>query len=141
MTTETWEKHQKKIERLKQAKVSCMNNTKWRELFEAIEINEALPFPVVIKYLGSEQLFTQGLNKGINSTKNGTRDRDGGPVYFKEIEWIYATTVYEKEGSYHLELQSRFVERDILTLKKIIDNLGKFTYDFDENGLKIYGYK
>ena len=33
------------------------------------------------------------------------------------------------------------VAKDILGLKEIIDGLGLYEYDFNEDGLRIYGYK
>ena len=120
-----------------------MNNVKWRKLFEAIESNEAFHFPAHMKIVGSEYVYTQTrLNQGVGVNGKYTKDIDGGPVAYKYIEWIYVPSSYEIERYNRNEkLLSNFIKNDIEALKEFIDSIGNFEYDFDKNGIKIYGYK
>jgi hypothetical protein len=38
-------------------------------------------------------------------------------------------------------LQPKCINNEIYALKELVDGLGNYEYDFDEAGLKAYGYK
>ena len=137
------ERYKKRIIDLRLTKTSYMSNAKWRKLFNAIEENGQCTFPARIKTIGDEGVYHFSTNPGIYETMNYTMDGwCGPPVAFRDIEWIYVPTVSEIERYNRDEkLESKFIQRDIAKLKKLIDEIGKFEYDFDENGLKLYGYR
>ena len=77
-----------------------------------------------IKNIADEETLKHG---EFYSVRYYTRDGvGGGPVDYKAIEWIFVPAS---------------PTNDIHALKNLIDELGLYEYDFDENGLKIYGYK
>jgi len=91
--TERLRRRERRIKKAQASKTSLMNNTKWCRFFEAIEENPEFHIPVLVKYLGSEELFHPQLNFGISPVKGYSLDRDGGPIEYKAIEWIYVATI------------------------------------------------
>ena len=122
-------RHEKKLEKARLNKTSFMSNSKWEKLFHAVANSGLSLFNDSIKYLTDDTTRPFSLKEdglywgGRYSTVDGGA-RGGVPVPYKEIEWIFVPT-----------------QNDILTLKDLIDGLGLYEYDFNEDGLKIYGYK
>jgi len=141
-----------------------MNNTKWREFFEAIDENVDIPFetPVLVKYLDCEEAVKEELTFGGVIHEDGileywihpndplqyTQKRFPGWIYFRNIEWLLFPTIFE-EGVYGkqtrnsplLKTGTLTIETDILEIKELIDKLGKLDYEIDDEGLKLYGYR
>ena len=136
-------RHKKKVEIERLKRVSYMNNTKWRELFQTFENNPKITCEVVgakIKVLSWENILPFKLfgNYHYADYIEGAH----APICFTEIEWIFIPANCEFERwNRNEKLQSEFIKNNIFSLKKLIDSLGLLEYDFDENGLKIYGYK
>jgi len=127
----------------RQDKTSCMSNTKWCKLFWAIENNGKCSFPAELKLLWEERTYPFSTNPGVDESREYTKDSGiQGPVAFRDIEWIYIPSIREV-GRYNRDekLKSKFVHYDLGILKELMDNLGKFEYDFDADGLKIYGFR
>ncbi len=124
-------------------KVSYMNNTKWRKFFNAIKVDGECCFPAEIKLLARDGTYPFNTDPGVHESGKCTKDSAiQSPILFKDIEWIFVPAIREIERHNRDEkLNSNFVEYNILALKELIDREGKFEYDFDETGLKIYGYK
>ncbi len=137
------ERYEKRTQKARLAKTSCMNNAKWRKLFNAIEVSEKYIFPAEVKLLAEDKTYPFSMNQGISPSGEYTKDSAiQGPIAFKDIEWLYIPAQQEIERYNRDEkLQSEFIKYDIGKLKELIDSLGKYEYCFDENGLKIYGYK
>jgi len=52
------------------------------------------------------------------------------------------SSVYEVERWNRGEkLQPKHTNNDIHAFKELMDGLGLYEYDFNEDGLKVYGYK
>lgn len=131
-----------KTRKLRLSKTSFMNNTKWCKLLEEIEVSDLSLNEAKIKVLARQQTYPFSLKIGVDETRTYTGDGICGPVSLLEIEWIFIPTRYEiAEYNGGVKYRSSFVTNDVPGLKNLIDGLGKFEYDWDENGLKIYGYK
>jgi len=140
--------------------ISCMNNTKWREFFEAIENEPMLSdIPFFIKYLDSEEIFRELLFFG-EITETGlfvcwpsllTRkisEKGNCWTAYKDIEWISLPNVYDsrvyavtKRNRKLFELDGYMVGRHMVELKSIIEEVGHLTYKFNDTELKLYGYR
>ena len=127
----------------KAEKTSYMNNAKWRKLFEELEGNTLRLQGARVKMLCAEDTYMFDINVGVlEETGEHTEDGFCGPVAFKDIEWIFIPVSTEyAQFSGGVKYRTTITENDLEALKNLMDKLGKFKYDFDENGLKIYGYK
>jgi len=136
-------RHNKRIENARLSKVSFMNTTKWTKLFQAIKDTDISLQGETMKLIDYERIIPFSLkNEGIYYVRGYTADRNGGPCHYKEIEWIFVPVANETERWNHSEkLNPKRTPNDVYALKELIDSIGQFEYDFDENGMKIYGYK
>ena len=108
--------------------VSYMNNTKWRKYFTAIQESDIPICYARVKVLGRDEDERFSSNPGLDPDVNYTRDGFELPFWFFEIEWIFIPN--NDENGKHIQ-----------AIKELLGDLGQFEYDFDEAGLKIYGYK
>ena len=133
------QKREQKLEKVRKRKTSYMSNAKWRKLLE--ELEDCNFRGAELKPLCNENTYPF-CNVGVLETGEHTGDGICGPVTFKEIEWIFIPTSIEyAEFRDGIKYRTTTTQNDLEALKKLMDKLGKFEYDFDENGLKIYGYK
>ena len=141
--SEHFQKFEKRLEKARFSKDSYMSNSKWEKLFKAVANSEISLCDGSIKNLTDEYIRPFNLKSdGLYCVRYSTADKCGGPVYYKEIEWIFIPAFHEIERRNREEkLVPQIQTNDIYALKELIDALGKFEYDFNENGLKIYGYK
>jgi hypothetical protein len=115
-------------------KVSCMSNSKWRKLFKAITPKVYGIEVSCWKFIDSEQIIK---NPWPNANEI-LDDRFEDGVKYKGIEWIkipkrFKRPPYEKIGYQW--------EHDLEAIISKLNELGKFCFDFNEDGLIIYGYK
>jgi hypothetical protein len=136
-------RHDRRIKKACLSKVSFMNTSKWIKLFQAIEYSDISLQGETIKLIESEHIARFSLkNDGFYCIRGYTADRYNSPFHYKEIEWIFVPAVNETERwNRNEKLKTHRDSNDVHALKELIDSLGQFEYDFDENGLKIYGYK
>jgi len=136
------ERLEKKLERARLSKASFMNDTKWTKLFQAIHDSDITLHGERIKPITGEVTSFDLKNHGLSYAKGYTKDAHGGPCAYKDIEWIFIPAIHTIERNARGErLSPKLQANDIHALKELIDALGKFEYDFDEDGMKIYGYK
>jgi len=142
--------------------ISCMNNTKWHEFFEAVNAEPILrDIPFFIKCLDCTNAFEETLSFaeitdiGLFAYWSSLIDRNDRKtekgncwLSYVDIEWLFLPNIYDKDIYCKLrknnplfKIENYTVEAHIITLKSLIDELGKLTYDFDDAGLKLYGYK
>ena len=137
-------KYEKRIRNAQLNKASFMSNSKWRKFFESAR-SRGLQYHgnVLLKCLRSEEAYPFGLDVWIDEKHPGyTMDGRYPPLALKEIEWIFIPADYEIERWHRDEkLQPKYIKNDIHALKEMIDELGFYEYDFNINGIKIYGYK
>ncbi len=138
---EHFKRYQKQLGKARESKTSYMNNTKWFKFFSAVRQADIFMPQSQLKFLLSDEAHPFDFEIEFNET--GKLDgADGGPFYFNEIEWILIPAVQEYERFNRDEkLQSSFKTADLPAVVDILQKLGKYEFEMDENGLKIYGYK
>ena len=135
-----WERYKVKLTKAMLNRVSCMSDSKWEKLFQAVEKSDITRLDIggaTIKFLvdGVKPFHFQNY---CGDYLEGSY----GVAQYKEIEWILIPAAYEIERRNRDErLQPMRINNDIHALKELIDSLGLYEYDFNEDGLKIYGYK
>ncbi len=122
-------RYEKRINRVKYLKGSYMNNTKWKKLFTTIRKNSIVycPCEVRVKLLGEDNnLFRISLY--LENEEYTRDDISGPPTRLSDIEYLVMT------------LQSK---DEMFRLEKLINELGKYEYQLDDETytIKIYGYK
>ena len=122
-------RYEKRINRVKYLKGSYMNNTKWKKLFTTIRKNSIVycPCEVRVKLLGEDNnLFRISLY--LENEEYTRDDISGTPTRLSDIEYLVMT------------LQSK---DEMFRLEKLINELGKYEYQLDDETytIKIYGYK
>lgn len=136
--------YKQKLDKEISIRTSYMNNTKWFKLFDQLK-QEKLFFRVAqIKFLISDTAtrFSFDQFESDNFDNSGFGDFGGGPFNFNEIEWISIPRKPEFERRNRDEiLNPKVISRPIDKIEKVMDSIGRFEYDIDEIGLKIYGYK
>ena len=128
--SEHMEKYEKKLAKAILNRVSYMSDTKWKKFFQAIEKSGLAwldIYDATIKFVIDEVVKPFHFQDYCGGYIEGTY----GPARYKEIEWIFIPVSYGWNRA----------SNDIHALKKLVDGLGLYEYDFDEDGLKIYGYK
>ena len=136
------ERYKRRIEKARRTKVSYMNNAKWRKLFNAIEASGQCTFPAQVKTIDGERTYPFSTSPGIYEARDYTMDGKFCPIAFQDIEWLYIPATSEVERYNRNErLESKIIKYDISKLKNLLDGLGKFEYEYDENGLKLFGYR
>jgi len=116
-----------------------MDDSKWFKLFEAFEkkLANTLKVKFLINYKNRNVMT---LTNGFFTNGNGIRYISGAFSY-KEIEWvkIFETTdvFWEKRFEDGTKLKTYNLEE----LAYLINNIGKFEYKEDVDGIIIYGYK
>lgn len=136
------ERYQRNLEKARLSISSYMSDTKWIKLFKAIAASNINLSHEKIKILTQADEYPFSLHLGVDESGKYTTDGTCGPVALKEIEWVFVPAVYEIERYNRDEkLKSEFIQNDIHALKELIDGLGRFEYEFNEDGLKLYGYK
>jgi len=138
--SENWEKYERRLLNAQLNRVSYMSDSKWEKLFQAIEKSNVAWLDIggaTIKFLvGEVKPFH------FQNYCGGYIEGHYGVARYKEIEWILIPAIFEIERRNRDEkLQPKRINNDILGLKEIIDGLGLYEYDFNEDGLRIYGYK
>ena len=127
---------------------SFMSDTKWRKFFNALIEQEICLKEFSLKYVRDETI-RQGSGVLFESkyeqyfTGNGFKDPGlGGPALFKEIEWIEFKDNIEF-SRHHTNPDLSYIKRVQLVepIKELLESLGQFEYDIDQNSLKLYGYK
>ena len=124
------DRHKKQVELARLSMASFMSNSKWEKFFIAIKNSEISLHGEIIKNVADDAIRPFNLKKDGLYIFNGkhhrysTNDSGGGPVFYRDIEWIFVPP-----------------HNDINGLKNLIDSLGLYEYDFSEDGMKIYGYK
>ncbi|MFB9077950.1 DUF6678 family protein [Flavobacterium procerum] len=134
---------EKQIQKARETKTSCMSNTKWIKFFNAIETENVHVGNVSLKCLTDNKEYPFTLHPGIHENRQYTADNGTqGPVKLSEIEWIFVPAVYEiKRFNRTEKLASPQILNDTEKIKELLDALGKFEYEFDHTGIKLYGYK
>ena len=61
---------------------------------------------------------------------------------FKDLHWVFVPKFYERARMNRTEkLASKFIPNPLEAVLDAMTKAGKFDYEIDESGLKIYGYR
>lgn len=119
---------------------SCMNNTKWKELRQAILEEMPFPPPYILKTLfeGSDDLYFHSLDKEVDFL--GAYDEESFVwLNYKIIEWIKVRPCYYENMGGRLVQKRIFhnAEEEFLAILKKYH----IPYETNEGLYMIYGYR
>lgn len=124
-----------------------MSDSKWTKVFTALSQNNNLIEKCLIKSIPNsilQQIDIPSLkNFGNTFDEKGIKDvMLGGPIPFKEIEWIEFPVRWTQERQMrNYTLEPLLFHQDINEIKNIMDKVGQLETDVDSDQLKIYGYR
>lgn len=138
-----YNRYKAQLERARLAKNSCMNNTKWFELFHLIYANKAQVQKMLIKFLGGDQILAYPA-MGVNGFDElGVRDGNHpGPFKFYEIEYleIPKQIVVERKNR-EQALAPNTIFQDIELLNGLFKRIGQLSIEYTEGEkIRVYGY-
>ncbi len=127
---------------------SYMSNTKWKKLFLSFCSCDIPVKEFALKYVGDKTIrkgsgFLFEVDYKVNFSDAGFKDPGiGGPVMFKEIEWI--EFVDNLEFRRHHDNPKLAYRQEVQTLdpiENLLTSLGEFEYHRDQSSLRLYAYK
>ena len=135
---EKYEIYQKRLDKKALRLTSLMNDAKWLKLCEILENSGCKGLR--IKLLSSGEEIT--LICGFGCLQDGYFDCANGAILFKDLRWVFVPKFYERARMNRAEkLTSNFIPNPLEALLEAVTKAGKFNYEIDESGLKIYGYR
>lgn len=129
------DKQQQRLEgRIAKFSGKFMSNSKWFKLFNTLSVDSSLVNRCLIKNIGDERLreLEMSTYKHFTDTFHNKGIKDvtlGGPILFKEIELIEFPAKWQSKT------------QDLLAIKKLIIQTGKYEDYLDNDKLIIYGYR
>ena len=135
---EKYEIYQKELDKKALRLTSLMNDAKWLKLCEILELSGCKD--IGVKLLSSGEEIT--LVCGFECLEDGYFDCANGAILFKDLRWVFVPKFYEQTRMNRAEkLASKFIQNPLETVLDAMTKAGKFDYEIDESGLKIYGYR
>ena len=135
---EKYEIYQKRLDKKARRLTSLMNDAKWLKLCEILELSGCKD--IGVKLLSSGEEIT--LVCGFECLEDGYFDCANGAILFKDLRWVFVPKFYEQTRMNRAEkLASKFIQNPLETVLDAMTKAGKFDYEIDESGLKIYGYR
>jgi len=146
-----WDKdklNRKRRYRINSFSAPLMSNTKWREVFRVLCLNDSL-----IKLCFEKQIHGKRLrqfrippfdeyNFAFNSTGITDCYGAGGPILFNEIQELIFPASWEIQRMMRNEKLTPFVgTQNIVEIKNVIDKVGQIETYLDEDNLIVYGYR
>lgn len=134
---EKYEIYQKRLGAKACRLTSLMNDAKWLKLCEILEASGCED--IRVKLLSSDEEIT--LICGFGRLEDRYFDCANGAILFKDLRWVFVPKFYERARMNRAEkLASKFIPNPLETVLDAVSKTGKFGYEIDESGLKIYGY-
>ena len=135
---EKYEIYQKRLDKKARRLTSLMNDAKWLKLCEILEASGCKGLRT--KLLSSDEEIA--LVCGFGYLGDGYFDYANGAILFKDLRWVFVPKFYERARMNRVKkLTSNFIPNPLEALLEAVTKAGKFDYEIDENGLKIYGYR
>lgn len=143
MKTNLVKKNDNQIEREIEKSISkfsqhMMSNSKWVKLVEKLVQNSNMILKIEFKKVQSNQIGTLYLNEDttfeLDYWQNGFEGSNslGGWLTFKEIEFITFPQIVDINKN---------ITQDIKEIEKLIDSIGEFSLEINNNILKLNCYK
>lgn len=135
---EKYEIYQKRLDKKARRLASLMNDAKWLKLCEILEASGCKD--ISVKLLSSDEEIA--IVCGFGCLGDGYFDCANGAILFKDLRWVFVPKFYERARMNRAEkLASKFIPNPLETVLDAMTKAGKFDYEIDESGLKIYGYR
>jgi len=135
---EKYEIYQKRLDKKALRLTSLMNDTKWLKLCEILDTSECKGMRVKLLSSGEEIALVSGFGR----LQDGYFDCANGAILFKDLHWVFVPKFYEQTRMNRTEkLASNFIPNPLEAVLDAMTKAGKFDYEIDESGLKIYGYR
>ncbi|WP_324027832.1 hypothetical protein QSV08_07765 [Maribacter sp. BPC-D8] len=143
------EKYQKQLKtKIDMFSGQFMNNSKWTKLFKELSNNSIETKKCLIKSVFDTILreieIPNADNFNESFSKTGTNDNItfGGPCAFKEIEQIIFPQEWTSDRQMRdQKLEPKIYNQNITNIKSIIDSVGKFEMEINNENLIIYAYR
>ena len=135
---EKYKIYQKRLDKKARRLASLMNDAKWLKLCKILEASgwESIR----IRLLSSDEEIA--LVYGFGCLEDEYFDCANGAILFKDLRWVFVPKFYEQTRMSRAEkLASKFIQNPLETVLEAVTKAGKFDYEIDESGLKIYGYR
>jgi hypothetical protein len=119
---------------------SSMSNVKWRKLIAGIE-ESGLALPVCEwRFLRNDHWFRWSTPRTENTDETGVLDHGGfQPFLFKEVERARWPRRYDVGRGRKLEAWHR--TQDLDALEEVLETIGNFDYQTDEDALTLFAYR
>ena len=133
--------------RIKEFSGTFMSNSKWQKLFLVLSRNLDTVKNCRIKTVGDTRLREFEIPNPNNFSEafhpEGINDIGiSGPFFFKEIEQMIFPKFWSIKRSMGNESLEPFnYHQDIIRIKELIEETGKFELEIDDSELILYGYK
>ena len=135
---EKYEIYQKRLGAKARRLTSLMNDAKWLKLCEILEASGCKD--IRVRLLSSDEEIA--LIRGFGRLEDRYFDCDNGAILFKDLRWVFVPKFYERARMNRAEkLASNFIPNPLEAVLGAMTKAGKFGYELDESGLKIYGYR
>ena len=135
---EKYEIYQKRLGAKARRLTSLTNDAKWLKLCEILEASGCKD--IRVRLLSGDEEIT--LVCGFGCLEDGYFDCANGAILFKDLRWVFVPKFYERARMNRAEkLASKFIPNPLETVLDAVSKTGKFDYEIDESGLKIYGYR
>ena len=134
---EKYEIYQKRLGAKARRLTSLMNDAKWLKLCEILEASGCEG--IRVKLLSSDEEIA--LICGFGCVDDRYFDCANVAILFKDLHWVFVPKFYEQTRMNRTEkLASNFIPNPLEAVLDAMTKAGKFDYEMDESGLKIYGY-
>ena len=135
---EKYEIYQKRLGAKARRLTSLMNDAKWLKLCEILEASGCKD--IRVRLLSSDEEIA--LIRGFGRLEDRYFDCANGAILFKDLRWVFVPKFYERARMNRAEkLASNFIPNPLEAVLGAMTKAGKFGYELDESGLKIYGYR
>ena len=135
---EKYEIYQKRLGAKARRLTSLMNDAKWLKLCEILEASGCKD--IRVRLLSSDEEIV--LVCGFGCLEDGYFDCANGAILFKDLCWVFVPKFYERARMNRAEkLTLNFIPNPLEAVLDAMTKAGKFDYEIDESGLKIYGYR
>ena len=135
---EKYEIYQKRLDKKAGRLTSLMNDAKWLKLCEILEASGCKDIRVKL-LSGKEEI---ALVCGFGCLQDGYSDCANGAILFKDLHRVFVPKFYKQTRMNRTEkLASNFIPNPLEAVLDTMTKAGKFDYEIDKSGLKIYGYR
>lgn len=142
------EKYNKRLDkRISEFSGRFMSNAKWTKVFTALSQNSDIIKKCLVKDVLDDtlrQIDIPTFQKFTDTFHDqGIKDvMTGGPSTFRQIEWIEFPAHWTIDRTMRTEtLEPHEFHQDIATIQNLLNKVGEFAINFDNDKLIVFGYR